>query len=371
MASSTLRASVPAWRPRGFVPVIVAAAILVAVPLAAPLLDRSAGGPTTAFASAPSGDYIVLAADNAERTAELISVAPVTDLAAAIPIATVDHLEGFGSLGAVSPDRARLALATVDAGSPTRPGASLLVVDLLTGETTRLAIEADHLQRPLWAPDGDSVVITRTTNEGGATSDVSVVRVPVDLSGETILESHLNVLGAFPFAFDQSGRLLTVVIKADGSTVFRDGESLLHISPGYTRDWTLSPDGLALAYVEANLEAGVAYFPRVAMLEGGDAGVAAQSLSAGQALGSAWPANSPLPVFGNDPSSATGLSAQSALASGFDIPQGYASDGASLVVQHWTGGSFAAPGDVSLDVIANGTRIPITGHERFYGWATR
>lgn len=347
--------------------VAAAGAVITAVSVAWALGRDGADGPRTAFASAPEGAYLVLARLTADRTAEVISVAPVADPAAEMPIATIDTLDDFGSRGSVSPDGTKLALVTPDAGTASHPGASLLLVDLFSGEVTRLAIAVDLLQTPLWSPDGSSLIVTRTAATDGPRADVTVWRVAIDLSGEEAVASHGQVLGAYAVGFDPEGRLVSVVIDGSGSRVFRGGEEVTSLGPYITRDWALSPDGSALAYVEANTGSGLAYYPRVVALDG-SGGPAAQEAAAGQALGAAW-APDGVAVFGREP--AGGVTAQEAAGGGFDIPREYAPDGSASVVQHWTGSSLAEPGVPALQVVSAAGRAAIAGGAEFFGWATR
>lgn len=368
MASSTLGAMMPSRQSRARKGLVVAGAVFVVVAAAWAFGRGGDEGPQSAFAQAPGGNYLVLARPSEDRLSEVISVAPASDPAAAMDIATVATLEGYGSSGSVSPDGSKLALVTPDAGTRSRPGSSLLVVDLLTGEVTRLAIAVDILQRPAWTPDGAAVVVTRTVQGDGAPSEVTVHRVPLDLSGEQVLESHGAVLGAYVVGFDPAGRLVTVVIDGGGSRLFRDGAELLSLGTNITRDWALSPDGSALAYIETDLSAGVAYRSRIVALDG-SGGAAAQEAAEGQALGAAWSPDG-VADLGRE-GVVVGPSAQEAAPAGFDIPKGFAPDGSAQVVQHWSGATFAEPGDPALELVAGNARLALPARADFLGWAVR
>ncbi len=349
---------------------VVALAIAI-LPIAAAVINGIDGTTIarTAFATAPSGQYAVVARDTG--TEDVILVAPATDPAATTEIAKVGHLSGYTSNGAVSPDGRRLALITVDAGSMAHPGASLLVVELETGSVTRLATGVDPLQTPLWDASSAAVVVTRLrTNEAGL-ADVQFARVAIDRSGERPIGSANPVLGAYAVGFDTEGRFVSVVIDGRGSTALRDGSEVAAISSQITRDWRLSPDGKQLAFIESNVERGLRYLARVASLDveaGGS--VSAQGAATGQQLGVAWRPGAAEPSFGQEPGARTGVSAQSA-SEGFDVPLGWAVDGSALAVQHWTGPDFAHAGQLALAIVVNGSSRPLAGAGRFYGWAAR
>jgi len=360
------RAQIPYW--------LILATVLAAVVAVMPIVGAIVGGvgtpgaPKTAFATGAPGTYVVVA--RAERDYDVISVAPLANLEAVSEIARVPHLPGYASTGAVSPEGRRLAIVTTDAGSVAQPGASLLVLELETGALTRLAINVDPLQTPVWTADGRAVVATRIVPGERGLATVAFLRVPVDLSGERPVGEAAAVLGAYAVGFDPAGRLVSVVIDGRGSTAFRDGVEAVRLSTQITRDWRLSPDGAQMAFIEADVTGGLQYRARVASLDaGGGGGVAAQALSAeGQQLGVAWKPGAPLPTFGGEPAARPGVTAQS-LVSGFDVPLGYSPDGSALAEEHWSGTGFSDPGRLTLAVQTDAGLVTLNGYSRFFGWA--
>lgn len=344
------------------------AALAGILPIAVALFGGVGGGTQTAFATAPPGTYIVYSAT--DGTSDTIFVAPAEDPANATEIAVVDHLDGYSPRGAVSPDGKKVALTVAEAGTVAHPGASVLVVDLESGEVTRVAIDVDVLQTPAWAPDSASVIFTRSVTPEGALATVTIHRVAIDGSNETEIGRHDGVLGAYLVGFDPQGRLVTVVIDGNGSTVYRDGQELRNISAEITRDWELSPDGTQLAFIETDLTDGLRYRARVVALDGNDPDFAAQAFDDdSQQLGVAWnPAAGP--TFGNEPSSNSGgVSAQGA-ASGFDIPLSYSPDGSALVVQAWSGSSFESAGKMRHEIVRGGERLEVPA-TRIFGWSVK
>ena len=337
------------------------AAAVALTALAAVLFARGGGPATTAFANAPAGQYAVVT--HTDGAASVIGVVNADD-GRAIEVATVPHLPGFAPRGAVSPNGRWLALVAATGGVPAQPLAALLALHLETGELRVLAANVDPLQEALWTPDSGAVVVTREGPDG-----VAVLRVGLD-GAETALERR-EALAVAPVGFDAAGRLLAVVLDGRGSTLTRGGADARRLSAHLTRDWALSPDGAALAFVEANLDGGLRYLPRVAALAAGAVSAASASIPHdGQALGAVWPPAGGAPRFGHEPdASPGGVRAQAA--GGFDVPLGFSRDGAALAVRRWSGSSFAEPGDARLQIVAGGERRTLDGFSRFHGWTAR
>lgn len=357
---------------------IIGVTVLAALVAIAPILAAAFGisgqrvAGRTAFASAPSGNYAVVS--RTEGQVDIIAVAWAENPSAVTEIARVPHVEGMSATGSVSPDGTKVALVAVDAGTATRPVASLITVDLVTGELFRAALDIEPNQVPVWAPDSQTVVVTRGVPSSTSAGAVQAIRVALR-GTEDVLWTRDAVLGVFPFAFESSGALLAVVIDGRGSTVTRDGEDILSLGAAITRDWQLSPDGTQLAYVEANVENGLRYLARSVSLSGG-ASVQAQALSADiTALGVAWEPRSGRPTFGVEPGQGTaGVAAQALKAeagTGFDVPLAYAPDGSSLAVTRWSGESFLQAGTPRLEILDGIGRAAIDDYTRFLGWARR
>lgn len=356
--------SLPVRLPRARLRARRAAALLAAAvaltALAAVLLTRGGGPPATAFADAPAGQYAVVT--RTDGAASVIGVVNAAD-GRAIEVATVAHLPGFAPRGSVSPNGRWLALIAATGGVPAQPLAALLALHLETGEARILAANVDPLQEALWTPDSGAVVVTR----GGA-DGIAVLRVGLD-GAETALERRA-ALAVAPVGFDAAGRLLAVVLDGRGSTLTRDGADARHLSAHLTRDWALSPDGAALAFVETNLDGGLRYLPRVAAIAEGAVSAAAGIPVGGQALGAAWPPHGGAARFGHEPETVPG-GVRAQAAGGFDVPLGYSRDGAALAVRRWSGSGFAEPGDARLQIVAGGERRTLDGFSRFHGWTAR
>lgn len=356
----------------------VAAAAIAIVPIVIAIAGGAAGvtAPRAAFASAPAGEYAVVSRSLGSE--DVIAVVPADDPSHPREVARIAHVAGYAPVGAVSPDGHTLALVVADAGPQANPTASLVALDLDSGDIRRLATNADVLRPPVWALDSRSVVITRPATATDGRSAVLVIQVFLDGSPAKELLRTAHVLGAYPVGFDQRGRLVTVVIDSRGSTLVRDGNELGLLSSQVTRDWRLSPDGASLAFIESSLANGLEYRGRLVAIDapGGQPAMTAQALTAdGQQLGVAWRPGAGAPTFGEEPvpspAVAGSVSAQALQSSpGFDVPIAYSPAGV-LAVTHWTGAGFADAGRSALELVSPTGRAGLPGFARFFGWTQR
>lgn len=320
----------------------------------------NAGGSPGLLSSA-DGPYLVglQPGESADRVVA-IARAGAGDI---IEIAVLPHLPGYSARGRVSPDGRYLAAVLATSGTPAHPSAELLLVDLRDGSARPLAGYLPELQTPVWANDSRSVVVTRQPREG----TVEVVRVSLN-GEEDLLFREENVLGIYPVGFAPDGALYSVRLDARGSTLLRDGVEAQTISPGITRDWSLSPDGRQFAFIELLPGPPPQYVGKVVPTEPSAAIAQTAALLDGrQRLGVAWNPATGLPVFGVEPGPpADGTAAQ--FSPGIDRPILFAPDGSTLAVEHWDGATFEAPGRPQMQVIRAGVRtsIPVT---RVFGWS--
>ena len=363
-----------------FIAAAIAAAAVAVLPIAFAVIGggETLATPRSAFASAPSGEYAVVARTQGDT--DVISVVRPDDPAHAMEIARVKHLDGYSAVGAVAPGGTSLALAVPDSGTATQPLASLVIVDLDAGTQQTLSKGLDPLARPVWAPDGSAVVVTRTVAAGNGLANVEFVRVPAHGGDESTLFTADNVLGAYGVGFDAQGRFISVNIDGSGSSVERDGTKLESLSTQITRDWQLSPDGTQLAFIESNLTGGLHYDAKTVSLDGSPASVTAEGQGDGsQQLGVAWKPGAAAATFGGEQpvTLAGGVQAQTADdgvtgGAGFDVPIAYSGDGSALAVDHWTGSGFANAGTSTLQLVSeSGARASLNGYARFFGWSAR
>lgn len=367
-AVAARRGRLPVW----LISLGLAIGILAAVPVAGfawNSLTADSQSPETPFADAPAGNYVVVARLDDSTAEDIISIVPAGNPAGAMEIIRVPHLDGYLSHGSVSPDGTKLALVVADAGTVGRPGASLMTIDLLTGEAFRLAIAVDVLQEPLWTPDSSAVVVTRTAASESTSTDVTISAIAADLSGEVVVASATGVFGAYPVAFTPEGELVWVSIGGAGSTAYRGAGAGIPLTANFSRDWALSPDGLSLAFVEVLPDGGVRYEGRIANLD--PAAIGGSSVAATgdeQANGVAWQPGTAVPVFGT----VAGIGAAGVDGgTGIDVPLAWAPDGSALAVQSWSGSTFDEPGAPVLAVASASGEVPLDGYLAFYGWAVK
>ena len=346
---------------------------MILLPVATALFGRGGGhGPQAAFASAPAGDYAVIV----QGDDDVVDIVQAVNAATGevFELARIPHVPGYTSFAAVSPDGRRLALVAADSGPKASPAAGLLFVDLESGLTTRVVEGIDQLQQPLWAADSRAAIVTQTTPSTSGIATVRFLRAELAQPGLRTIGSVL-ASGAYPVGFDAEGRLLAIAIDNEGSRLLRDFAPLMTLSPGATRDWKLSPDAKALAYIEVLSDGGVQYVPRIVDLTDGAKGAVSGQTAAQpvQGLGVAWEPATLSPVFGFERGkNPAGVSAQAATSeTGFDIPLAFSAGGQWLAVQHWSGSDFALPGEFAIELhSANGT-LTLGSASRFYGWARR
>ena len=180
------------------------------------------------------------------------------------------------------------------------------------------------------------------------------------------------VILAVPLRIDQSGDLFTVAINERGSLLFIGDQEIRVLSRFFTRDWALSSSGRKIAFIEANLDAGLQYLPRVESVFGGGVVAATGQNGGRQALGAVWkPSEFAQVAFGDEPSVVEGQVAAAGFVSGFDIPLSWAETGDALLVEHWSGINFEKPGDVQLQIVLANGRYSIVGYTRFLGWVVK
>ena len=323
----------------------------------------------TAFASAPPGQYAVVA--ETEGTTDVVAIVPADGSAPPTEVARVSHLDGFGVKGAVSPNGEKVAVVAATGGTAANPTGSLVVIDLESGQSSTLVGGIDPQQSPVWNRDSTAIVVTR--DEGSGPITVEFLSVPADGSAPATIDTAEPVLGAYSVGFDGQGRFVDVAIDGKGSTVRRGGSALQLISTQITRDWQLSPDGTQLAFIESSLDGGLHYTGHTVSLDGAtNVAFEPQTATEGQQLGVAWQPGASQPTFGDEPGGATrdGVESQTA-GGGFNIPLGYSHDGTALAVQHWSGPNFENAGQPTLQITDNSHSTPLDGYTRFLGWTAR
>jgi hypothetical protein len=290
----------------------------------------------------------------------------------------VPHAREFGVVPRLAPDGRRFVYAALPsetrAPRPETP-AGLWLSDVAAGAEPRLlARDIDLLVPAVWSMDGESVVFRRSGPEYRL--------VLLNLTSGQEQDLVRDASGAlFPVAFaPDDGRLYYVRLSGDGSffvSVDVDSDEkaeLARLSPGLTRDWTLSATGDQLAYLEMDLSDGQVS-SRAAILDL-TTGAIETAEASGDAFGPVWGEAGTLLVGRlTEGDAAAGLyTAAGAIAftppaQGFDVPLMLSSAG-EIAVRSFDGDSAMAPGRPSLAIVAtDGTRKTIaTGEVTFLGW---
>ncbi|MEP7217104.1 MAG: hypothetical protein ABI782_12690, partial [Anaerolineaceae bacterium] len=146
-----------------------------------------------------------------------------------------------------------------------------------------------------------------------------------------VLTRFENALDVVPVGYSlDGGRLFVVVVDQSGSTLWaeRDGRTqrVATLGPGRTRDWSLSPDGARLAYIEAVGAGERAYVGRTRIIA---TGAVTSAVATANQFGVAWLPGSQVPDFGG-PGGSLRLS-EDPSGSAYVVPQRWSPDGSTLV----------------------------------------
>ncbi len=297
---------------------------------------------------------------------------------------TVPHAREFGVVPSIAPDGRSLAYAalpaTNPAPSPDAP-AGLWLTEISRDARPRLLVSDIDLRVPaVWSPDGSTLVYRRSNADG-----YSLATQPA-AGGEERILAHSNAgVALFPVGFAPDGsRFYHVALSEDGSRLFSVDPAngvqteVALLSPGITRDWSLSKDGTRLAFLALSY-APDAISARAYLLDLATAALRPVTSATVDAFGPVWAADGAL-LAGSlgahgeanlvrvDGDSTTLLPGSGR---GFDVPLGFARDGRAYLVRAFSGASAAAPGAATLTLIdENGGRHVIAaGDVTFAGWS--
>ena len=338
---------------------------------------------------APRGVPLIVYAEFGS-TGDHLYTAPATDPARRTLVDTIEHAEGWGINPGAMRDN-RVAFTVLPSGSAGGRGApaELWLLDIAGKDRTRLARDADLLVKPQLI-DANTVIYRRTSGDRQA-----VVSIDVRQQLRTVVYEERTAFGIFPVGFDATGALLFTRLSTSGTDVLsvQPGEQpvlLFHASDAIARDWQLSPDGRALAFL-APEERGerVVYRAQVVALGGGSGGARAASLPGvaptGEQYGPTWTPDGRAVAVGREPVQdgaapvtllrlAAGGADPPTLAApprGFDVPVAWSPGGEYLAARTFDGVDSTNPGRESAVVIgADGARraIPATGEVILVGW---
>jgi Tol biopolymer transport system component len=269
--------------------------------------------------------------------------------------------------GAASPDGRVLSILHLESGGGDAAALSLVSVD--EGDVRRVPGAFEYLSGMAWRADGTKLAVARHVGEG-ADRGVAVVEVDVRALDSATLHVFSGAIEAVPAGYTPDGRLLIVVVDQEGSALWEHGGGqtamLTRFSPGLTRDWSLSPQGDRLAFVDHLGAGGRTAAGRVlAIATGRVTEIAAE----GDQAGAVWRPGSPLPDFGG-PEGTVFLS--DGQPGSYLVPFAWTPDGRYLVA------SVVTPGhdgqlEEAVQVVSEAGRVLLseTGAARYIGLVAR
>ena len=324
----------------------------------------------------PSGEARLVFAEFGTN-ADAIYSAPATDPQDRTLVATVVHAAGWGLNPAPGIAGGRTSYTVLPPGAtPSKESpAELWLLDVATGNQTRLARDADLLVSPVMRADG-TMLAYRRTQAGG---EQAIVKVDPQTHTRSVIHTDSSSFGIFPVGFDHSGAVLFSRLTASGTDLLRAGEDgeaefIFHASDEIARDWRVSPGAEQVAYLAPELS-GERWVHRVhvASLDGDRVDAAELPAAAGEHYAPAWHPGGALAVGARTAPLVLGGDGQLDLASspvGFDVPLGWSIGGSYLSVRHFEGENSSASGHETLVVIGEDVRTTISapGELIFLGW---
>jgi len=311
-------------------------------------------------------------------------------------VAEVGHASGEGISASLSPDGKRIAyLALAAAGGDSTQDAQAWVLDMDSAKPRLLASSLDGGSKPVWSPDGSSIVVRRNGPRAQIGQAVSLLKVNVSDGSETPLMQADNVLELFPMGYSPDGASLyfaqTVLSGTHIGVVAAAGGTprlLVQASDEWARDWQLSPDGTRVVFLAGQpTDSRIASRAFVAeLVEGAKPQPLSDfsaTLDAGDHFNPVWHPNGQRIAVGRTPVDGPSAAALVSLAGGkleeiapgpdqgFDVPMGWSPAGDYLAVRSFEGSSAAQPGREHLVIIELGKgrqTVGDNGKLEFIGW---
>jgi hypothetical protein len=341
------------------------------------LLARELIVPPAAAPAAGPVEYVVYAEFG--LTADSVYRANAARPSERTRLHVIPHAREFGIVAATSPDGGAFAYTALPAGTlapaPDTP-AELWLAPLEDGAPRKLAGGFDLRVRPVWSPDGGTIIARRSASDDAA---YDLVGVDARTGAEVVLARSASA--PFPAGFSPAGdALYYATIDSAGSELHRvdlaglASSQVARLSDGLTRDWALSPDSSRLAYLSLLPQGAGRFASRVQVLDLAS-GAIAPSVDGGDEFGPSWTPAGALTLgrleSGKGALVVDGVS--SAPADGFDVPLAWSRSGSNLAIRVFDGVSLTAPGTASLVTLgADGKRHTIAnGEVTFIGWTYR
>lgn len=309
-------------------------------------------------------------------------------------VASVPHARGWSITPATSMvgDLAAFAVLPPEAAPRRDSLAELWLLDVRSGELTRLAGDADLMAAPVFDPGGAALLYRRTRADGSQ----QLVRLEIATQARRALYGTTTEFGVYPVALEPDGAALYFELSVRGTELYRVREGaepdlIAPVSDHIARDWRISLDGASVAYLAPEVSAErVVHRAWVVAVD-----VDAEARAASPANPGAVLAEQFAPVWTPDGTGLTvgveafpdisaaavtialggsGDDAPPALpapAQGFDVPLGWSPDGLYLAARSFDGRDAAEPGRESLVVISpGGERYAVEAESEliYIGW---
>lgn len=373
--TQTLSAPQPRHATRGALLVVLALIVVAvgAVVLRSTLLGSSEVAASAELALLREEVSPLLVYSEFGQWADTVWAADPNDPAHRAYVASIEHRSGFGISASLSPDGNTLAYTVLPRGAAGSGSAELWSIDIGTTNSKRLAEDVNLATTPVWTPASDAVVVRRPT--GIETSNL----VLVDLAGnETTLTQE--IAAPFPIGFAPDGESLYVATLSAAGTALvrvpRDGGSaaaLTQLSTGFSRDWSVSPDGKQVAYLGQTSGSSLSFAAEVYDVDGDTTRSAVAGLSGSQ-FNPVWHPDGGLTVGSGPATEAAGAMVHITAAgaggttgvlvepeTGFDVPLSWSTDGAYLIVRNFEGTSASDPGPSHVVIInSSGLRLQLS-----------
>lgn len=309
-------------------------------------------------------------------------------------VASVPHARGWSiaPAPAMAGDLAAFAVLPPEAAPRRDSPAELWVLDVRSGELTRLAGDADIMAAPVFDAEGAGLLYRRTRADGSQ----ELVRVEIAAQARRPLYGTVTDFGLYPVALEPDGAALYFELSVRGTELYRvregaEPELIAHASDHIARDWRVAPDGASVAYLAPEVSAERVVHRAWVVALGADAEARTASPAAPGAVLSeqfspvwtpdgggltvgveAFPDLSAAAVTvaleGSDDDAPSELPAPT---QGFDVPLGWSPDGRYLAVRSFDGRDAAEPGRESFVVLSPaGERfdVPAESELIFIGW---
>ena len=237
------------------------ASVAIAVALVGPILLLGYRGWSSSwsvvmppFISEPKGAEFVYSEMLGDLT--VLWAAKADDPKSRVSLGSVNHQQGYGIKGSVSPDGQKIAYTALPSGRADPSSmATLWVLHRAQGQQRMLLDGIDLRGAPIWSPDSSMLLVksTRPGIEGSALHRILLVQLESGTSKEIVSsqeELGLYLIGWAPDA----AKIYYASLTEKGAfvnsfdTVLQTQTALFQASSGIARDFRLSPDGAFISY---------------------------------------------------------------------------------------------------------------------------